>query len=31
VPDDKDKCPDVAAKTPDGCPPDKDGDGVPDD
>jgi outer membrane protein OmpA-like peptidoglycan-associated protein len=31
VPDDKDKCPDVAAKTEDGCPPDKDGDGVPDD
>ncbi len=40
VPDDKDKCPDVAAAgTPDGCPvvalppppPDKDNDGIPDD
>ncbi len=30
MPDDSDKCPRVAAKTADGCPPDGDGDGIPD-
>ena len=32
IADDKDKCPEVAANTPDGCPPkDTDGDGITDD
>jgi OOP family OmpA-OmpF porin len=30
VPDDRDRCPGVAARTADGCPADRDGDGVPD-